>query len=219
MENYDGFDSNDVHSTDGDTSDVELNDVEDENYSISSGYQSSDDGDDTDNIHNDDLVEVDAIVGFAIRKSDVRTRGHEDGDVASSLNYLNVKSSIDPMLYAEYAVDNDGRMKSVFWTDGSSRSDYFCFGDMVVFNTTYRKNKYNYPLVIFSGCNHHSQTIIFDAALVLDEMTETYKWLLRCFLECMEGKYPKAVVTDGDGAMREAIKQIFFPDATHQFCA
>ncbi|PNX63955.1 hypothetical protein L195_g061880, partial [Trifolium pratense] len=35
------------------------------------------------------------------------------GDVATSLNYLNMKSSSDLMLYAEYAVDNiNGRMKT-----------------------------------------------------------------------------------------------------------
>ncbi|CAJ2654133.1 unnamed protein product [Trifolium pratense] len=143
----------------------------------------------------------------------------KDGDVAASLNYLNMKSSTDPMLYAEYAVDNiNGRMNTLFWADGISRTDYFCFGDVLAFDTTYSKNKYNYPLVIFSGCNHHSQTVIFGAALVSNETTETYKWVLRCFLECMEGKQPKAVVTDGDGAMREAIKQIF-PDANHRLCA
>ncbi|PNY11581.1 hypothetical protein L195_g008191 [Trifolium pratense] len=128
-------------------------------------------------------------------------------------------SSTDPMLYAEYAVNiSDGRMKCLFWADGSSRSDYFCFGDVVAFDTTYKKKKYNYPLIIFSGFNHHSQTIIFGAALVADETTETYKWVLRCFLECMGNKHPKAVVTDGDGDMREAIKQVF-PDATHRLCA
>ncbi|GAU51962.1 hypothetical protein TSUD_417480, partial [Trifolium subterraneum] len=143
----------------------------------------------------------------------------KDGDVAAALNYLNMKSYSDSMLYAEYSVnESDGRMKSLFWADGYSRSDYFCFGDVLAFDTTYKKNKYNYPLVIFSGCNHHSQTIIFGAAMVSDETTETYKWLLRCFLECMKGKQPKAVVTDGDGAMREAIKQIF-TESTHRLCA
>ncbi|KAK2455957.1 hypothetical protein QL285_003367 [Trifolium repens] len=74
----------------------------------------------------------------------------KDGVVATSLNYLNVKASIDPILYAEYAVNNsDERLKSLFWADGTSRSDYFCFGDVVAFDTTYRKNKYNYPLVFF----------------------------------------------------------------------
>ncbi|CAK8538104.1 unnamed protein product [Lathyrus sativus] len=63
MKNYDNFDFNDVHFTDGDIFDVKLNDVEDDSYSVSNGYQSLDDGDDADNIHNDDLVEVDAVVG------------------------------------------------------------------------------------------------------------------------------------------------------------
>jgi hypothetical protein len=142
----------------------------------------------------------------------------KDGDVAAALKHLNVKSSTDPMLYAEYDVNIDGRMKSLFWADGSSRSDYFCFGDVLAFDATYKKNKYNYPLCIFSGCNHHSQTIIFGVALLEDETIESYKWVLNRFLECMENKFPKAVVTDGDGSMREAIKQVF-PDASHRLCA
>lgn len=68
------------------------------------------------------------------------------------------------------------------------------------------------------GCNHTSQTVIFGVALVSDETTETYKWLLRCFLECMKNKYPKAMVTDGHGAIRESIKQIF-SDVIHRLCA
>ncbi|XP_058746413.1 protein FAR1-RELATED SEQUENCE 5-like [Vicia villosa] len=115
------------------------------------------------------------------------------------------------MLYAKYAVTGDGRMKSLFWADGISRSDYFCFGDVVAFDATYKKNKYNYALVIFSGRNHHAQTVIY-------ETTDTYKWLLECFLECMNNKYPKEVVTNGDRVMGEAIKQVF-PDATHRLCA
>ncbi|XP_058776001.1 protein FAR1-RELATED SEQUENCE 5-like [Vicia villosa] len=133
----------------------------------------------------------------------------KDGDIAASLNYLNVKSSTDPMLYAKYAFSGDGRLRSLFLADGRNRYDYFCFGDVVAFDTTYKKNKYNYPLVIFSGCNQHSQTVNFGAELVSDETSDTYKWLLSCFLECMDDKYPQAVVTDGDGAMKEAIKPIF----------
>ncbi|CAI8600473.1 unnamed protein product [Vicia faba] len=63
MENYDDYDSNDFHCCDSDTSYVESNDAQDHNYLVSSGYQTSDDGDGTDNIHNDDLVEVYAFVG------------------------------------------------------------------------------------------------------------------------------------------------------------
>ncbi|XP_050878635.1 protein FAR-RED IMPAIRED RESPONSE 1-like [Lathyrus oleraceus] len=133
----------------------------------------------------------------------------KDGDVDVALNFLNMKSSIDPMLYAEYCGNSDERLKSLFWADDTSRSNYFCFGDAVAFDTTYKKNKYNYPLVIFFWCNNHSQTIIFSVALVSDETTETYKWRLRCFLECMENKYPKVMVTNGDGPMRQFNNKYF----------
>ncbi|WJX94415.1 hypothetical protein P8452_75833 [Trifolium repens] len=65
----------------------------------------------------------------------------KDGDVVAALDHLKAKSSTDAMLYAEYAVnESDGRMKCLFWAAGGSRSDYFCFGDVVAFNTTYKKN-------------------------------------------------------------------------------
>lgn len=49
-------------STTFDRSDVDLNAIKDDNYSVSIGYQSLDDGDSTNNIHNDDMVELDAVL-------------------------------------------------------------------------------------------------------------------------------------------------------------
>jgi hypothetical protein len=44
----------------------------------------------------------------------------KDGDVAASLHYLNAKSTTDPMLFCEYAVDSSNkRLKSLFWADGT----------------------------------------------------------------------------------------------------
>ncbi|RZB62948.1 hypothetical protein D0Y65_039901 [Glycine soja] len=40
-----------------------------------------------------------------------------------------------------------------------------------------------------------------------DETTETYKWVLKAFLEAMGNKHLKVVVTDGNGATREAIRK------------
>ncbi|KAL4394678.1 hypothetical protein AHAS_Ahas02G0176000 [Arachis hypogaea] len=64
---------------------------------------------------------------------------------------------------------------------------------------------------------YHGQTVIFGSGLLSDETTETYKWLLETFVEAMGGKSPKAVITDGDLAMRDAIKNVL-PDATHRLC-
>ncbi|XP_015940844.1 protein FAR1-RELATED SEQUENCE 5-like [Arachis duranensis] len=59
-------------------------------------------------------------------------------------------------------------------------------------------------------------TIIFGSGLLSDKTTETYKWLLETFVEAMGGKSPKAVITDGDLAMRDAIKNGLIYDNNDQ---
>jgi hypothetical protein len=92
------------------------------------------------------------------------------------------------------------------------------FGDVVAFDATYKRNKYMCPLVVFSGVNHHNQSIVFCGAIVCDETEETYVWLLEQFLAAMGGKSPTSVITDGDLAMRNAIRRVF-PECHHRLCA
>ncbi|KAJ1376723.1 MULE transposase domain [Sesbania bispinosa] len=67
------------------------------------------------------------------------------------------------------------------------------------------------------GVNHHNQTTIFAFAVVSNETEDTYVWVLEQFFNAMKGKSPKSVITDGDRAMRNAIR-IVFPNATHRLC-
>ena len=64
--------------------------------------------------------------------------------------------------------------------------DNECFGDVVCFDTTYKKEKRKKeeegrPFALFVGVNHHKQTIIFGAALLYDEISETFMWLFNSF--------------------------------------
>ncbi|XP_072066903.1 protein FAR1-RELATED SEQUENCE 5-like [Arachis hypogaea] len=101
--------------------------------------------------------------------------------------------------------------------DGKSRVDFEVFGDVMAFDATYKKNKYKFPLVVFSGVNHHLQTIVFGSAIVAGEGEGTYIWLLQRFVEAMNGKRPDIVITDGAKAMKLAIEKVF-PDAHHRLC-
>nr|XP_029143911.1 protein FAR1-RELATED SEQUENCE 5 isoform X2 [Arachis hypogaea] len=139
------------------------------------------------------------------------------GDSNATISYLLGKADVDPMAIARYSATDESRLANLFWADGICRADYQCFGDVLAFDTTYRKNKYRRPLVIFSGCNHHRQTCIFGFALIENEQTATYTWLLQNFLDVMLNKSPSVVVTDGDEAMKAAIQEIF-PNATHRLC-
>ncbi|XP_016168213.1 protein FAR1-RELATED SEQUENCE 5-like [Arachis ipaensis] len=140
-----------------------------------------------------------------------------EGDTAAAISYLKGKAELDPMAVVQYSYYAEKHLGHLFWSYGNMQHDYECFGDVLAFDSTYRKNLYNRPLVIFSGTNHHRQTIIFGFDLLEDEKIPSYKWLLSSFLEVMRHKEPKVVVTDGDESMREAIR-CEFPSATHRLC-
>ena len=78
----------------------------------------------------------------------------------------------------------------------------------MVFESTYRSNKYRLPFVPFVGLNHHRSTVLFGVGLVSDETVASYQWLLHVFLEAMSQKAPISAITDGDGAMAKAIATV-----------
>ncbi|KAI8572373.1 hypothetical protein RHMOL_Rhmol01G0193400 [Rhododendron molle] len=147
------------------------------------------------------------------RKEEIR-----NGDAEGALGFLAAQVSTDPLFFFKYTVDEDDRLETLLWTYGRSQMDYAAFGDVLVFDTTYRTNAYKKPFVILAGVSNNFTTTIFGCALLSKEAEDTYNWVLSTFLEAMDGKRPISVVIDGDLAMRNAIRDIF-PDARHRLCS
>ncbi|XP_058212308.1 protein FAR-RED ELONGATED HYPOCOTYL 3-like isoform X1 [Rhododendron vialii] len=118
-----------------------------------------------------------------------------------------------------YAIDisEDQRLKSLFWVDAKSRHDYINFSDVVSFDTTYVRNKYKMPLILFIGANQHYQFMLLGCALVADESVATFSWVLQTWLKAMGGQAPKVIITDQDRAMKTVVSEVF-PLAYHCFC-
>ncbi|KAK0600697.1 hypothetical protein LWI29_017563 [Acer saccharum] len=114
-------------------------------------------------------------------------------------------------------LDEEGRLKNVFWADARSRALYKEFRDALTFDSTYLMNKYDMPFAAFVGVNHHGQSTLFECGLISNEDTETYIWLFQSWLTCMSGCAPTAIITDQDKAMQKAI-EIVFPDTRHRWC-
>ncbi|CAN1159588.1 Protein FAR1-RELATED SEQUENCE 5 [Linum perenne] len=140
-----------------------------------------------------------------------------DIDVKAALSYQKRKRETDEIFFLKYTCDDEGRLENIFWTDSMSISDYSHFGELLAFDTTYKKNAYNMPLVIFSGVNHHFSTCVFGSALLKDETESNYRWVLETLTEAMGGNKPSSVITDGDKSMKNAIMRVF-PDATRRLC-
>lgn len=87
--------------------------------------------------------------------------------------------------YFTYCTDEEARLKNIFWSDAQSQMGYQVFGDVVVFDSTYRVNSYNLPFVPFVGVNHHRSTVVFGCGIILGESVSSYEWLLKAFLEAI----------------------------------
>ncbi|KAE8695374.1 hypothetical protein F3Y22_tig00110717pilonHSYRG00005 [Hibiscus syriacus] len=141
-----------------------------------------------------------------------------DGDVNALIAYFDYKKHDDPGFFMTYSVDESGALYNLIWSDSISRSDYTCFGDVIAFDTTYKDNLYGRPIMPIVGVNHHHNTIVFATAIIADEMSQSFEWVLQNFLEAMMNKSPISVVTDGDRAMHRAIKSII-PYDKHRLSA
>ncbi|PRQ40065.1 putative MULE transposase domain, FHY3/FAR1 family [Rosa chinensis] len=82
---------------------------------------------------------------------------------------MNLKALRDPHFYCIFSVDEEGRLANMFGRDGQSLIDYNAFGDVLIFDSTYKTKIYGRPLAVFVGCNNHRATVLFGCALLVDE--------------------------------------------------
>jgi hypothetical protein len=56
-------------------------------------------------------------------------------------------------------------------------------------------NRYSMSLAMFVGFNNQLQNVVFAQALIRDERTDTFEWMLQQFKNCMDGKDPITIFT------------------------
>ncbi|XP_074293647.1 protein FAR1-RELATED SEQUENCE 5-like [Silene latifolia] len=131
------------------------------------------------------------------------------GDAQSLVNHFCNEQQNDPMFFYSVQLDDDGHMTNFFWRDGRSLIDYESFGDVLIFDSTYRTNMYGMICAPFTGINHHKNVVI-GCAFLLDETTETFVWLFKTFLKAMGNRHPITIFTDQSQAMTNVIKEEIF---------
>ncbi|KAJ1410225.1 MULE transposase domain [Sesbania bispinosa] len=147
----------------------------------------------------------------------LQQRRRHTSDAMVALQFLHDLNSEQSPMYFDHTEDQEGRLQHLFWSDGRSQKEYELFGDVLAFDATYGKNKYLLPIVIFPRVNNHNCTTKFATAVVANECEETYVWLLEQLSKAIKGKHPSDIITDGDVAMKNAIKRVF-PFEHHRLC-
>jgi hypothetical protein len=117
-------------------------------------------------------------------------------------------------------IDNNTReFEAAIWMFSEQKMNYSRFSDVVVFDNTYRTNRFDLPFGIFTGVNNYGQSVCFAGALMKSETTEYFIWLFTSFLELVNYQAPNVLLTDNDSAMGSAFNVTFKHFETkHRLC-
>ncbi|KAK1261624.1 Protein FAR1-RELATED SEQUENCE 5 [Acorus gramineus] len=133
------------------------------------------------------------------------------------LDYFRGKQAKDQTFFYDVQLDDNRCLSNVIWADERSRRDYGYFGDVVVFDTTYKMNGYQVPFASFMGVNHHRQPVLFGCVLIVDQSEASYVWMFKTWLSAMQGRHPISMITVQDRAIQSAAAQVF-PRTRLRFC-
>ncbi|CAN6681684.1 unnamed protein product [Malus baccata var. baccata] len=141
----------------------------------------------------------------------------KEGDTHAVYNYFCRMKLTNPNFYYLMELDDDGRLRNVFWADARSRAAYGYFCDTVAIDTTCLVNKYEIPLISFVGVNHHGQSVLLGCGFLGQELEENFVWMLRAWLKCMLGRPPQVFITDQCKPLQSAVSEVI-PNARHCYC-
>ncbi|XP_060167874.1 protein FAR1-RELATED SEQUENCE 6-like [Lycium barbarum] len=136
------------------------------------------------------------------------------GDAQAILSFFTNLQLVNPDFFYVMDLNEKGCLRNVFWAEARFKAMYSYFGDVVRIDTACLISKYEVPLVLFSGVNHHGQSVPLGCGLVAGETVQSFIWLLRAWLTYMVGRPPQTVIIDQSRAMQTAIADVL-PRASH----
>lgn len=143
---------------------------------------------------------------------------HEKSDSISLLDTLFEKVSQDPTwkVFVRHS-GNEHRLSGVFWMSPSQQELYRRFSDIVLNDNTCKTNKFNMYLSVFMVKDNNGRFRNVANALVEDELSSTYVWILKCLMQATNSIIPKSIWTDFEPGLINAISQVF-PNTQHFLC-
>jgi hypothetical protein len=129
------------------------------------------------------------------------------------------KNDNKEFLYFTDINKDTNRLERVIWMFPEQRMNYSRFHDIVVFDNTYKTNRFKMPFGIFTGVNNYGHSVCFAGALMVDETEDNFLWVFSKFLEMVNQHAPLVILTDDDRAMANAYVKILKPMGTkHRLC-
>ncbi|KAL2935169.1 Protein FAR1-RELATED SEQUENCE 5, partial [Bienertia sinuspersici] len=137
-----------------------------------------------------------------------RHKSRLEGDAVTLEKYFQQQYEYNQEFFSAIERNDDGRLMNAFWSDARSKAMHKDFGDIIIFDIMFLCNRYRMSFAPFVGVSHHGKSIVFAAALLSHEDTETFVWVFNQWLKCM-GNLPKGILTDQCKAIGKAVEIVF----------
>ena len=129
------------------------------------------------------------------------------------------KKDDDEFSYFVNINPSTNELESVIWMCYEQKLSYSRFNDIIVYDNTYKSNRYDMPFGIFTGINNYGQSTCFSGTLMITESTQSFIWVFDHFLQLVNNHAPKVFLTDNDIAMGSAFNSTFKKFGTiHRLC-
>jgi len=129
-------------------------------------------------------------------------------DASNLLKELIQRKSNELGWFVEFQLDKDNRLTRLFWMSSAQIALWLEYHDVILNDNTAKTNRFNMPLSLFLAVDNNTRSRLVAQALVSDETTDSYKWILECTKNATMVE-PLVFVTDADPAADAAIRQIY----------
>jgi hypothetical protein len=138
--------------------------------------------------------------------SDTRHVGSQDAHILLQMLLRNQQD--DHEWFVRYKVDTDGKLTHLFWMSPRRHQNARDSFQLLIHDNTYKCNRFNLPMGVFSSVNRHGQTICIATALTSHENSVDYEWQYRMYFESV-GICPVALFMDSDPGATAAGEAVF----------
>ncbi|CAN0843566.1 PKS-NRPS hybrid synthetase cheA [Linum grandiflorum] len=119
--------------------------------------------------------------------------------------------------FTKFTVDKDYHLSNVFICHPESVRMLHAWYFVVLIDSTYKTNIYRKPVVQLIGVTPVRKNFNIGLAIVTDETTETYTWILQQLKTVLGERVPTAFVTDKEQGLGAALLDVF-PTSAHLLC-
>ncbi|XP_039144108.1 protein FAR1-RELATED SEQUENCE 11-like [Dioscorea cayenensis subsp. rotundata] len=140
-------------------------------------------------------------------------REHEGLELLKACKVMKDKN---PDFRYDFTLDENNKLEHISWSYADSVRAYKVFGDMVVFDTSYRLYAYDKVVGVWFGVDNHGQIIFLGCVLLHEEAPQAFRWALQSFVKLMDGKFPQTILTDLDMGLKDAALSML-PNTKHAF--